>query len=395
MMLVRQRRTLLLALVFLRPCQPGAAAESSPAVTAALGRAGANRAQIEQALKDSPPEQREGMQFLVLNMPERDLQSLSAEFLRENVALAYRAWNEAPWKDRVSKELFFNVVLPYANVDEHRDNWRREFYERCKPLVNDAKTPGQAAVVLNQKIFGLLKVHYSTKRNKADQGPHESMATGLASCTGLAVLLIDACRAVGVPARFVGVPLWSDNSGNHSWVEVWDDGWHFTGAAEPAGDKLDQAWFTGKASTAQRDSPLGAIYAVSFRRTPAAFPMVWAPDVNDVYAVNVTDRYTRHPQLVPPGSVQLMFRVVDPANGDRVAAKLKVIGPSGEVVFTGTANDERFDGNDHLTAIVTANETYRVEASYKNRTATATLNTATPSHLLTIPLAASAKPEAN
>ena len=50
-------------------------------------------------------------------------------------------------------------------------------------------------------------------------------------------MVIDACRAVGVPARFVGTPLWADKSGNHSWVEVWDKGWHFTGAAEPAGDR--------------------------------------------------------------------------------------------------------------------------------------------------------------
>ena len=63
----------------------------------------------------------------------------------------------------------------------------------------------------------------------------ESMETGLASCTGLSILLIDACRSVGVPARFVGTPLWADGSGNHSWVEIWDGGWHFVGAAEPAG----------------------------------------------------------------------------------------------------------------------------------------------------------------
>jgi len=363
-----------------------AAAETSQALEAALKRAGANRAQIEQALQESSPEQQEGMQFLVLNMPDRDLQNLSSEFLRENVALAYRAWHEAPWKNRVSKELFLNEVLPYASVNEHRDKWRKEFYERCQPLVKDADAPGKAAVILNQKIFELFKVHYSTKRKKADQGPHDSIRTGLASCTGLSVLLVDACRAVGVPARFVGVPLWSDDSGNHSWVEVWDDGWHFTGASEPAGEKLDQAWFTGKASTAQRDNPSRAIYATSFKRTPLSFPMVWAPEINDVFAVNVTNRYTQHPAKLPEGFVQVMFRVVQRSGGDRVTAKLKVIRASGEVVFDGTTNDERFDANDHLTAVVKANEKYKVEARYEGRTATATLDKSASNHLLTIPM---------
>jgi hypothetical protein len=209
------------------------------------------------------------------------------------------------------------------------------------------------------------------------------------------VLLVDACRSVGVPARFVGIPLWPDDSGNHSWVEVWDDGWHFTGAAEPNGDKLDRAWFVGKASSAQRDNKLRAIYATSFKRTPASFPLVWAPEIDDVFAVNVTDRYTQHPAKVPEGSVQVMFRVLQRPGGDRVAAKLKIVGPNGEVVFDGTTNDERFDANDHLTAIVKANQTYQVEASYKGQTATAPLNPSAANHLanhlLTIPLETAGK----
>ena len=96
----------------------------------------------------------------------------------------------------------------------------------------------------------------------------------MASCTGLSILLIDACRAVGVPARFVGTPLWSDGSGNHSWVEVWDDGWHFTGAAEPTGDALNKAWFTGRAAQAQRDSERYGVDQVVFPHRDQRWPGV-------------------------------------------------------------------------------------------------------------------------
>lgn len=92
----------------------------------------------------------------------------------------------------------------------------------------------------------------------------------MASCTGLSVLLVDACRAVGVPARLAGTPLWTNRSGNHSWVEIWDGKWHYTGAAEPVGGKLDQAWFTARAATARRDHRLHAIHATSFKRTEVA-----------------------------------------------------------------------------------------------------------------------------
>ena len=38
--------------------------------------------------------------------------------------------------------------------------------------------------------------------------------------------------------------MWHNFSGNHSFVEIWDDGWHFTGAAEPTENRLNEVWFS-------------------------------------------------------------------------------------------------------------------------------------------------------
>ena len=274
----------------------------SKLVDAAMERAGDSAAQLRGAIDKAPGDQKEGVRFLIAYMPKRDLTSLSADFLLKNVRFAYKAWNGAPWKERISKDLFLNDVLPYAGVNERRDDWREDFYKRFAPLVAKAKTPGQAAVILNQKIFPLLKVRFSRKRPKADQSPYETIQAGMASCTGLSVLLVDACRAVGIPARFAGTPLWTNRSGNHSWVEVWDGDWHYTGAAEPVGGKLDRAWFTARAATAQKDHRLHAIYAASFKRTGMIFPLVWDRRIDYVYAVNVTDRYTKPGAGAKPAS---------------------------------------------------------------------------------------------
>jgi hypothetical protein len=80
--------------------------------------------------------------------------------------------------------------------------------------------------------------------------------------------------------------MWPDNSGNHTWVEIWDGKWHYTGAAEP--NDLDHAWFTPKASHANFWYP---IYATSFKKTRHVFPMRWAPDIKYVFAIDVTRRY--------------------------------------------------------------------------------------------------------
>ena len=324
----------------------------NPAIETALGAAGDNRAQLQQALDGCSDDERPGMEFLVANMPQADRETLSAEFLLGHVRAAYRTWADVPWRDVVPDEVFRNAVLPYASVNERRDTWRADFRDRYTQHVASVTSPALAAAILNRTIFKQLGVVYSTVRPKADQSPYESIDAGLASCTGLSILLVDACRSVGIPARFVGTPLWSDGSGNHSWVEIWDDGWHFTGAAEPTGDDLDRAWFVDRARTATRDDPRHGIYAVSFRRTPLRYPLVWDSAFDDLSGVDVTDRYTSAEEDVPSGYVRVRFRVLAPDSDERRAVNLLVEDADGTVVFEGRSKDERFDMNDDLTAVL-------------------------------------------
>ena len=330
-------------------------------VEIALANAGENRSELEKALTQVPHEERAGLHFLLEHMPSNDLTSLKAEFLLENLSLAYTVRRESAWGKSLPDEVFLNDVLPYANINERRDSWRKEFHDRFWPIVKDVESPALAGARLNQAIFDELNVKYSTKRRRADQGPRESMESGLASCTGLSILLIDACRACGVPARFVGTPLWSDNSGNHSWVEIWDDGWHFTGAAEANGDDLDKAWFADRATTAQLDAPEHAIYAVSFRQTPLNFPMVWDRSNKEVFAINVTQRYLKIDRAVPEGFVQLRFKTLGATGTDRCQANLVVRDDEGNVVFRGQSKDEHFDTNDHLSVALPKGKKFNVE----------------------------------
>jgi predicted esterase len=331
-----------------------------PAVEEALSRSGGNRAELEKALREAPEAERPGLAFLLENMPRSDLTTLSAAFLLENTALAYQAWREAPWAGAISSELFLNEVLPYASVSERRDAWRKPLHDLCLPLVKDLRTPGEAARRLNEKLFGLVKVRYSTERKRADQGPLESMESGVASCTGLSILLLDGCRSVGVPARLVGTPNWSDGRGNHTWVEVWDGGWHFTGAAEPSGEGLDHAWFQRDASLARKDSPEHAIYAPSFKRTSLPFPMVWGRGEDPPSALNVTDRYAP-PRAEPTGMTRLLIKVLARPGGPRIALPVRMT-DSADSGFRleGTSRDERSDSNDLLAFDLPKERTFQI-----------------------------------
>ncbi len=344
-----------------------ASADTPKAVEAALGRAGKNRPELERALKDAPAEQRAGMEFLVSNMPDADLTTLKAEFLLENLTLAYKARNEVAWGKTIPDDIFFNNVLPYANVNESRDPWRKEMLELCLPIVKECKTPAEAAQKLNRTVFEKLKVKYSTERKKPDQSPKESIATGKASCTGLSILLSDACRSVCVPTRIVGTPLWANKRGNHTWVEIWDGDWHFTGACEPDPQGLNRGWFVGDAAQAKKDVPEHAIYASSFKQTGLTFPMVWAPRRKDVYAENVTDRYAK--PAAKADTVRVLVRVWNAGKTARAVTAVTVMAVGDpKAVHKGESKGETADRNDILAFDLAPGREYTVKAGAVEKT---------------------------
>ncbi|WP_165222304.1 transglutaminase domain-containing protein [Aquisphaera insulae] len=294
-------------------------------VATSLDRAADRKAEWEAMLAAVPADRRPGAAYLIRYMPLRDLKSMKPDELARNIELAYRARSASAWAGEVPEEVFLDAVLPYASVTEPREPIRSEWLETYLPRVKGCKTTGEAAQVLNRALFNDTKVRYNTRRLRTDQSSRESIAQGMATCTGLSIMLVEACRSVGVPARLAGISAWPGRGGNHTWVEVWDHGWHFVGAAEPDEKGLDHAWFANEAGGAIREKPENAIFAVTYRATGDHFPLVWAPLVK-MNAENVTERY-RKPGVSPPkeaaGKVALAVDVLD--GGHRVPAEVSIV----------------------------------------------------------------------
>ena len=330
----------------------------------AFNIAGQNKIELQKAINLVPNEQSSSMEWIIRNMPQKHLIVINADFLIKNSNLAYEMKNNSPWGNTIPEEIFLNYVLPYSNLNERIDNWRPEFYEKFYPLVKDLESSYQAAVLLNKKIFDLLGVKYSTKRKKADQSPFESIESGMASCTGLSILLIDACRSVGIPARFVGTPLWYNNSGNHSWVEIWDNEWHFTGAAEPTGDKLNEVWFLSLANKAIVGDMNYGIFATTWEDTELYFPMSWLPNEKNYNAIDVTTRYTRG--IINKEKIPIRIRVLD-LEGNRKEVIVRIIGKDGQI-DEGISKGDTFDTNDHLTFMLTKGTTFNIQVNNVTKT---------------------------
>lgn len=301
------------------------------------------------------------LNFLRANMPANDRATLPDDRLRADVCAAIAARSAHPWAGKVPEEIFLHDVLPYACLDETREDWRPSFRKRFAPIVADAKTLREAALILNQRIRDELKVDYNTKREKPNQSPAESIRQGMASCTGLSILLCDAFRSVGIPARIVGTS-WKHKPGNHTWVEFYDPethNWHFT-EYYPDKNGPDHGWIIPDVSHAVPGDPLYAVYATSFRPTGKSFPLPWDETNKTIPAIDVTERYLAYSKNSPSTADQLELRIdFRDAAGNRTAVNAEVRSGA-KTIATGTTPGPTRDANDYLTLLVPRGGTYSI-----------------------------------
>ena len=129
-------------------------------------------------------------------------------------------------------------MLPYANTNEERDDWRHIIDDHTLKVVEEIHNMKDAAIALNKHVWDEWGIVFKANQTPEILSPSQTIKHGYASCTGLSILLVDALRIAGIPARIVGTVDWNkpsttDEFKNHNWVEVWIEGeWYFTGAHE-------------------------------------------------------------------------------------------------------------------------------------------------------------------
>lgn len=330
--------------------------------------AGDNGSELMLALTQAPEDQKEGMAFLIAYMPEGDRDTLTAAFLLEEVKWAYKARETFAWTKALPDSVFYNDVLPYASMDETRELWREMFWTKLAPLVEGVTDVRVAIDTINKELQHLVKVEYNTKRDKPNQSPNESMKIGMASCSGLSILLTDAMRTMGIPSRIAGTPLWVSIVGNHNWSEVMIDGeWYFVEYyPTPA---LNTSWFLERAGRADKSDPMHWIYATSWKPNGLAFPMVWDFDSKNVPGIDVTDFYINLYNDQMAGSkngVPVAIRMFKSKSGgrssaDRVAQDIRIVNAKGDAVAVGKTTGPTTDMNDYLTLYLPADNDLKVE----------------------------------
>lgn len=147
------------------------------------------------------------------------------------VQASIQAKIDYPWAEKISQEMWYDYNLPYANVDEPRNNWRPFLVNKASPLVSNLLNKNakisDVVTAVNEGIWDILgkpgfPIKFRSSQTPLIYDPMSTITFGYASCTGISILFVDVLRSIGVCARLVGTPAWNNNAekGNHNWVEV-------------------------------------------------------------------------------------------------------------------------------------------------------------------------------
>ena len=228
-----------------------------------------------------------------VNGNETDVDGLEDGMMASVVAIALSAKRHFAYTDRLPKHVWREYVLNYASVNEGRTSIRKFLYQTVvTPLLLNTTHPRpltilQSVYILNAKMWNLLRPDGIVFQSGQTPAIFDSMSVivyGYASCTGLAILFVEACRAAGIPARVAGTAAWNGilEKGNHNWVEILDDDneWKFMESSpnQTTVDSIDRPpcsrWFCNSGRfqntsvfAARLDQKMSSMY----------FPLAWEP----------------------------------------------------------------------------------------------------------------------
>ena len=228
------------------------------------------------------------------------------------VKFALTARIEYGWAAKVPRKIFDRAVVPYANVNEARTDWRELFWDTLSTQSWVLALPADAsledvALAVNTNLWTALgnltgreTIVFKSEQTPLIYDPLSTVLFGYASCTGISIAYVDALRTLGVPARLVGTPAWHGRpaDGNHNWVEVWlgeADGWRFieggpAGPGETFSNPCDK-WFCNPAHFYANHTGT-KVFAAEYAEVGAShYPMAWDLENHGVAGVERSDFY--------------------------------------------------------------------------------------------------------
>jgi len=240
----------------------------SPDIEAVLKQAGSNRGELEKVLKHYSRNPADSLklraaEFLIVNMPGKysayydapwndvatvrlrwtsssdkqlvvdtyklgnpirkdDVTHITAEYLINNIELAFKVWQEQLWGKYIPFDIFCEEILPYRLNTEPLENWR----EKALASFNDLNLSFKKDSIISP-VKACIQVNSKLPRIRIDKdfppmNFSQLMASTRGDCGEMAALAVFSMRALGIPVTVDYTPFWPDRKNGHTWNSVCD-----------------------------------------------------------------------------------------------------------------------------------------------------------------------------
>ncbi|GHT24549.1 hypothetical protein FACS189430_09640 [Bacteroidia bacterium] len=258
-----QRVIILVFICFLASCS-----HYSPEIEKVLKQAGDNRHELEQVLKHYSKNPADSLklcaaEFLIVNMPgkyseyydapwndiavvclrwtsssdkqmvmdayglgepviQEDVKYITADYLINNIDLAFKVWREQPWGRHIPFDTFCEEILPYRVSAEPLEDWRKKALASFADINRSfQKQPYITAVEACRKVNQLLP-RFNLDPDFPPMSYSQLMASTRGTCDDIAMLPVFVMRALGIPVTVDYTPKWPNMNVGHTWNSVSD-----------------------------------------------------------------------------------------------------------------------------------------------------------------------------
>ncbi len=153
-----------------------------------------------------------------------DAQVITAEYLIDNIDLAFEVWRKYPWNRNLPFDDFCELILPYRIADEPLSDWRKLYYEDYGTLL-DSLYKGDDVIEASKIIDGKLRKLYYIY-NTDFRIPHLDAVflyhNRIGYCREACDLTIYAMRACGISVATDYFAYSPDYQHYHCWTMLRD-----------------------------------------------------------------------------------------------------------------------------------------------------------------------------
>ena len=155
----------------------------------------------------------------VYSKGKKDIETVSADFLIDNIETAFSLWRSSPLLKDMSFDEFKESVLPYRATDEPLLYKKSELRERFHSILSMEGTDKITVPIERYKMYILKqqRISYYTERKNNLELYDLFLPSTEFNCHNQVTWTANLFRACGIPVCYEFTPQWPDRENRHFW----------------------------------------------------------------------------------------------------------------------------------------------------------------------------------